>query len=175
MMYSLLIPLAIVLFGYRTHLLTLSGSIAAFLVGSIIILTGSDYALMLIVFFFIGSATTKYKQKQKEAQMPYQEPEENDKQQSTPVRKGRDHSQVLATGLIPALLCLLSPFIHDRYFYLSYTIYLSVSCGDTLASELGMLSREKPIFIVNRERVERGIDGAMSITGTVSNSFVVTV
>ena len=98
-------------------------------------------------------------------------------------KHGRDHHQVLATGLIPALLCLLRfvplsllpssipllPYVVSHWSLL-YSAFMAVNLADTVASELGMLSSHPPILITAwRERVRTGVDGGVSLLGTLSS------
>lgn len=69
--------------------------------------------------------------------------------------------QVLATGGIPAALCLLSFVPGYTEWRLSYLAYLACCCGDTLASEFGQLSHQQPLFILNFSPVS-GVDGLYS-------------
>jgi len=51
---------------------------------------------------------------------------------------------------------------------LMFVAYMSVNCGDTLASELGMLSTSPPILITSGKRVAPGQDGGVTLWGTVA-------
>lgn len=204
-----LVPLAIVVAGYRARFLSVSGSCGALLVGCLVVEAGWREAAMLIAFFLSGSIATKIKQREKDAAMPYPETEEEAKEREkarrhkdddddpsadepvaaagavAPVavqRHGRDIYQVFATGLIPALICACRAYFPSLTvdssspidasslrapYYLAYLAYLACCCGDTLASEIGMLATQVPIMIVGKKRVARGIDGGMTFVGTV--------
>ena len=162
---------------------------------------------MLILFFILGSVATKIKQKQKEADMPYPETEEeaarrggaekNSSSSIKPARKGRDMYQVFATGLIPALICAgrhwtfsssysssvgvdgyflpssaestQAPYVRE-YWLIAYTAFLACCLGDTLASEIGMLSSQPPILLMRPGMtVRKGIDGGMTLQGTLAS------
>ena len=102
--------------------------------------------------------------------------------------------QVLATGLVPALICVLQPLfpsvagedaassaVSSSWFgflsaapvrplwFLTYLAYVSTCCGDTLASEIGMLSSQQPLMLWRRARVARGVDGGMTLLGTAAS------
>jgi uncharacterized membrane protein len=205
----LLVPLVIVLLGRRARFLSPSGAVAAMLVGSTIVLRGWDVAAMIILFFALGSVATKVKQKEKEAAMPYPETEAEASLRAavaatvasssgttaataSPKAKhqGRDMWQVLATGLVPALICALQPLFPEEpsasssssdsgsflstpptrpLWFLTYLAFVATCCGDTLASEIGMLSRQKPLMLWHRQRVPRGVDGGMTLLGTAAS------
>lgn len=98
-------------------------------------------------------------------------------------RAGRDMYQVFATGLIPALICAFRDYfpsmriatIDDNLnlsqfrssWYLAYLAYVACCCGDTLASEIGMLSTQTPIMLIHKKKVRKGVDGGMTLLGTV--------
>jgi uncharacterized membrane protein len=99
--------------------------------------------------------------------------------------------QVLATGLVPALICALQPLFPEEasarsssssdggsflstpsirpLWFLTYLAFVATCCGDTLASEIGMLSRQKPLMLWHRQRVPRGVDGGMTLLGTAAS------
>lgn len=49
-----------------------------------------------------------------------------------------------------------------------YVAFMSVNCGDTLASELGMLSSQRPILITSGAPVAPGQDGGVTVWGTAA-------
>ena len=59
--------------------------------------------------------------------------------------EGRGLLQVLATGLIPAIICTVQP----THWYTMYISYMACNLGDTLASELGSLSPGRPRLILS--------------------------
>lgn len=113
------------------------------------------------------------------------------------VKRGRDASQVLATGLVPAIICLLADYFPTYpvesmlatasssdsggsfsfliappsrpLWFLTYLAFLATCCGDTLASEIGMLSTQTPLMLWRRARVSRGVDGGMTLLGTAAS------
>lgn len=206
---AFIVPFTIALMALKLKLLTINGASAALMVGFVILAEGGNIpAAMLIFFFLLGSAATKYKQKAKAKAMPYDEhagaedskassspssPTSTSTSPPAPVRKGRDMYQVFATGLLPAIICLTRRFIpifpHARpalwhflvdtslyerdWWYIAYLAYVSCSCADTLASEIGMLAKQKPIFIWDfkngAKRTPKGMDGSMTFLGTVAS------
>jgi len=54
------------------------------------------------------------------------------------------------------------------YFGVGALAGISAAFSDTLSSEIGHLSRKKPILINNFKEVEKGIDGAITFLGTAA-------
>jgi uncharacterized membrane protein len=88
-------------------------------------------------------------------------------------RRGRTLQQVLAVGLVPALLCLsaqLPSGRRPRHWQRGYLAYLAACAGDTLASELGRhFSTSRPLLITTMQPVAPGTDGAVSLAGTLAS------
>lgn len=129
----------------------------------------------------------RMRKKKKKDEKEEEEKCHNDKKKH--VRTGRDIYQVFATGLIPALICLTRTFFptlddnnnnntvhpsidpsHLRQpWYLAYLAYVACCCGDTLASEIGMLSTQQPMMLLQKKMVQRGVDGGMTLLGTFAS------
>ena len=193
---SLVVPVlsatVLVLIAYRARFLTVDGCIAAWFIGAVVVDAGLSATLQLLTFFFLGSLTSKYKQKAKDAMMPYKDTpavtvtadsgSQPDKKEK---RKGRTSQQVLATGLVPALFCLLryvplsllpasAAFDPLRYALshsqLLYSTFMATNLADTLASELGMLSPHPPMLVTQwRCTVAAGVDGGVSLVGMLAS------
>ena len=186
LLVSAAVSLAIVVFAYVVHFLTWDGSLAAFFIGVAVFDAGLVPTLQLLVFFFLGSLLTKYQHRRKEALMPYKQPlpaSTSATASTASPKQGRGHQQVLATGLIPALLCCLRhvpasllpssppflPYLVSQSSVL-YAAFMATNLADTLASEVGMLSPTPPILITAwRERVHTGVDGGVSLLGTLAS------
>ena len=187
---TLLTPTVLVVIAHRARFLTIDGCIAAWFVGAAVVDAGLSATLQLLTFFFLGSLTTKYKQKAKDAMMPYKDTTapaaaNDDNKPAKKEKKGRTSQQVLATGLVPALFCLLrhvplsvvptsSAFEPLKYALanssLLYSTFMSVNLADTLASELGMLSPYPPMLVTQwRGTVAAGVDGGVSLLGTLAS------
>lgn len=150
------------LITYIQKLLTLTGSISAFGVGTVIGIFGDVVWLVLLLVFLLSSfAATKYKFATKEA-WGVQEGKKGE-------RKG---SNVLAHGLVPAIVAVLAflsvemklPFLPAEITGLIFISAISVAAADTLASEIGVLS-DKAYSIISFERVRPGTNGGVSWFG----------
>ncbi len=135
----------------RFGLLTRSGAVASFVVGMIIGGLGSiAWLLTLIVFTFMGFLVTKFKFKAKEIQ-GVQEGKKGE----------RTHKNIIANGLVPVLVVVISFLTGEQNSMLAGVAFLSaisVAAADTTASELGVLS-PRTYLITTLERVPPGTDG----------------
>jgi len=142
--------------SFKFYLLTKSGAIASIFVGGGILLgTGIRGLFLLAVFFLTSSLLSKWKKKRK-------------KQAENIVEKGstRDASQVLANGLAATIFSVLYYFFDSEFLLYGFILSLAIATSDTWASELGVLSKDRPIHIRTLKRVDRGMSGAISVFGT---------
>lgn len=80
----------------------------------------------------------------------------------------RDAGQVLANGAVPLLLLLYwqrSPSPFGFYLYLAA---IASATADTWATEIGVLSKSPPRFILNLRKAPSGTSGAVSLLGLAS-------
>ncbi|CAG9466108.1 unnamed protein product [Pedinophyceae sp. YPF-701] len=135
---------------------------------------------MLVAFYLVGSAATKLKMQQKEnIGSEYKQQE------------GRNVWQVLSNGGLPTALAVAlaiytgvqtgdvpvgwAPAAGLLTWKMSAALqggilgYYACCCGDTLASELGVLSSEQPRLITNFRPVRRGTNGGVTLFGTAAS------
>ncbi len=156
MMVTVILCTILVSVAYWRKVLTWDGALAAFVIGMIIGFFGDVMWVALLLIFLITSfAATKYKFVVKEA-----------KHLQEGVRGERRAKNVLANGIVPAIVALLS-FFHSTDYSLLAIVFItpiSVAAADTLASELGMLS-DKTYLITTFEKVKPGTNGGISLYG----------
>lgn len=145
--------------SYWFGLLTASGSIASFLVGMVIGGLGSiAWLLTLVTFTFMGFIVTRYRFQLKEV-----------KGLQEGKRGERTHLNVLANGLVPAVVALVSFSVGGQGTMVASIAFLSsvaVAAADTTASELGVLS-DRAYLITTGRPVPAGTDGGISLAGTL--------
>ncbi|MGX5819512.1 DUF92 domain-containing protein [Chitinophaga lutea] len=134
--------------------LTPAGAVAAALTG-ILVYAGSGYAgiCMLVVFFILGTlATATGKSRKKDA----------------PER--RNAGQVFANGGLAAFLSLLAfaEAGHHLPYPLMIAAALASAAADTVSSELGTLYGKRFFNVVTFKRDANGLDGVISLEGTLS-------
>jgi uncharacterized protein (TIGR00297 family) len=139
--------------------LHISGVVIVFLLGTIIFgFGGIPFALPILVFFILSSLLSKVGRKRKKLI------------ESVFEKTGtRDYAQVLANGLLPALIVLIIFFTGYNYLYLIYLTAIAVAMADTWATELGIFSKHRPRLITSFKQVEHGTSGAVSLLGTLAS------
>jgi len=140
----------ILMLVYYKRWLSDSGTMAAFLLGSLILFSsGVVYLLPISIFFVAGSLTTKLIPKNKDA-------------------KGRDAFQVFANGGV-ATFCLLIFYItRNDVFLFGYFVSVCVSLSDTMSSDIGIFFRQKTYDILTFAPLKVGLSGGISFVGTVA-------
>lgn len=141
-------------------LLTKSGSIASFFMGLAIgILGAPSWLVLLILFALLGFIVTKFRMGLKQ-ELGVQEGKKGE----------RTYKNVIANSLVPLLAAIGAFVLGEEYYTLmavAYIASISVAAADTVASEVGSLS-PKVYMITTGKKVKAGIDGGISLEGTVA-------
>ncbi|GIL69563.1 hypothetical protein Vretifemale_492, partial [Volvox reticuliferus] len=150
--------------GLMKGSLSLSGALAAFLVGAIHMSCGLQYGATLIAFYLSSSKLTRLGAKRKALL------EEAHKDGGV-----RNITQVLSNSLsacIFASLSYLTGVVAPGTFSLSqvslagaFLGHYACCCADTWASELGILSRSVPRLITTGRKVPPGTNGGVTLLG----------
>ena len=80
----------------------------------------------------------------------------------------RDVVQVLANGLAATLALILGKIFNSPAGFVVYVSALTECLADSLASDVGVLSKKDPVDICRMKRIKRGLSGGVSLLGTVS-------
>lgn len=142
-------------FAYQLQALTMSGAIAATIVGTLIVTAAGWWpGLILVVFFTTSSALSMYSSSRSAS--------------SEQVRgKRRDAVQVLANGGVPALCAVASVLVDDPVPWLVAMVSATAgAAADTWATEIGRFSRVRPRLITSLRAVPPGTSGAITAIGT---------
>jgi len=80
---------------------------------------------------------------------------------------------VLANGSLAVLIVILYSFgiIDYNTALFGYIGSIAAATSDTFSSELGVLSNETPRLITTFQKVKRGVDGGISLYGTLAGLF----
>jgi uncharacterized protein (TIGR00297 family) len=132
--------------SYFRKSLSPKGIAVANTVGLLVYAFGNLFSfLTIIVFFSVAEACTRYS-----------------RQRLSSPHSTRTTSNIIGNGLAALLAILLG---HYSAFYGA----LSAALSDTVSSEIGMLSRNKPRLITRPgTKVERGTDGGVTALGFAS-------
>ncbi|HMD87878.1 MAG TPA: DUF92 domain-containing protein [Anaerolineaceae bacterium] len=145
--------------AWWAHALSLSGAIAAILLGTIIFgLGGLPWAVLLLGFFISSSLFSRLFGLRKSGL-------------AEKFSKGsqRDAGQVLANGGIAGLMVILHELLPgSTWTWLGFVGSLAAVNADTWATELGVLSKSMPRLITTGMPVEPGTSGGISLTGSIS-------
>jgi uncharacterized protein (TIGR00297 family) len=150
--------LVITFVAYKIHALSLSGAIAAFVVGvAIFIGFGLGGLILLGLFFGTSSFWSYYKAQQKQLM--------EDK-----LEKGsrRDWGQVAANGGVAAFISIVYYCTNDWVWVVAFVTSIASATGDTWSSEIGPLSKHSPYSVKSFSKVEPGTSGAVSLLGSFS-------
>jgi uncharacterized protein (TIGR00297 family) len=165
MLISGILSAALSIVAYKLRMLTFTGALASLFVGYVVGVFGSIFwLLLLIAFTAAGLAATRmniYDKKQYDLQ-------EGDTGE-------RSHLNVLGVGIPPCLMAFLYGIQHthlggeyDLAFTIAFITTLAVAAADTVASEIGV--KDKKVWLITTfERVRRGTNGGVSVTGTLAS------
>lgn len=155
--------LAVVVAGvsYKLKFLTTDGAIATFILGGFIFGLGRwEWSVPILLFFVIGSIASKLFSRRKASYNLLYEKSHT-----------RDSAQVLANGGFALLMLICNVLSPNYHWFLAYLGALAAVTADTLATEIGVFSRNSPFSLSLWKRVEKGVSGAISSLGTVSGMF----
>lgn len=156
---AVVIALAICFVARRARALSVSGAIAAGIIGVFAVLAGWTWAVLLVLYFASASALSRLGAERKEERT------------RDIIEKGgeRDAWQVLANGAVfaaAAAFALLLPQRDTEWMALAAGV-LAASASDTWATEIGTLYGGTPRSIFGFERVPAGMSGGITLAGTL--------
>ena len=169
MVQDLIVSLALVLISatssiiaYKTHCLDKNGAIASFVVGSLTGIFSSIGAFALLMVFTIAGFAATMKDLKSKMSKGLQEGKGGE----------RGWKNILGVSL-PALLVVFLDYVFHLdpiTFSIMYISTLAVAGSDTIASEIGVRD-PKVYMITNFKRVTPGVNGGVSILGTVTSTI----
>jgi uncharacterized protein (TIGR00297 family) len=145
--------------AYAAKTVDTSGVVAGFLVGFAIyaFLDWRGY-LLLLAFFVIGSACTKFGYKSKAAAKIAQE---------GGGRRGARHALANA-GVATACALFAALTDHPVLFGMAFAGAFATAAADTASSEIGQVIGRRTFLLTNFRPVPRGTEGAVSVEGTLA-------
>jgi len=160
--------LLVIVICIRTKKLTVTAALTAGVVGYLVFAgVGYNGLLLLGSFFTLGVLATAHRKEVKAALHP---------EGAHP--QARNAWQVLANGGTAALMAVMA-LIHPTYafyYHIMLAASLAAATSDTLSSELGMVYGRNHYNILSFKKDTRGLDGVVSLEGTlmgVAGAFVI--
>ena len=157
--YRLLITLAVlavvVILAWWKKQLSVSGLIAAVILGTGTTLIGGFSSLSLYLFFLLSVAVIGHFSRRIRGLEKIH-------------KKGgrRDWMQVVANGGPAFAAMVVYAFTSHPLFLAVFAACLGEACSDTWASEIGVLSHSEPVSILTFTKVPKGLSGGISLLGT---------
>lgn len=159
MVIGLVTLIIIGVISMRLKIVDLGGLLASILIGYVILLGGGWYWLIsMLIFFFVSAKFTRYK---------YDQKRNIDAAQEKEGRRGWPNA--IANGGIASIFAILELVVGGGIFAAAFLGAVSSATADTLATEVGLLSKKKPRLIVDlRKIVTPGTSGGITILGTMA-------
>lgn len=145
--------------AWRLGALTASGAGAAAVVGAAVFgLGGWGPAVLLVVFFASSSALTRVGRERKASM------------QAMVVKGGRrDWLQVGANGGLAAMLAVLYGVQAEAAYLAALVGALAAATADTWATEIGVLSGDRPRLLTTGRMIEPGASGGVTWLGLLAS------
>jgi uncharacterized protein (TIGR00297 family) len=158
LLIGLILSGVLALISVRFKALSRSGGIGMIIVGTIVFGFGGIAFAVPVVFFFISSSLVSLAKS----------PSKNVAMLIFDKTGPRDIRQVLANGGIAAVCVVIYFITANPVWFFPYVASLSAAAADTWATELGTLSRRRPVSIVTLKSVEPGLSGGVTLLGLIA-------
>ncbi|MGB7787964.1 TIGR00297 family protein [Methanoregula sp.] len=141
-------------FAFRSKTADLSGLFSSALVGIVLLVfAGPRWFMIMLVFFIVGSAATKYK-------FEYKKRIGVEQGQSG----ARGYRNVFANGIVATAAAVLFGVFQQPIFIVMYVGSVATAAADTLASEIGVTGGI-PYMITTLKKVPIGTNGGVTLVG----------
>ncbi len=142
--------------SFRLRFLDKGGSVALFLLGTLVFGVGRwTFSAPILAFFVFSSVLSKVGKTRKLTLMNVFEKSSQ-----------RDAAQVLANGGVAGLMLVLWYYSKNDLFYVFYIASLAAVTADTWATEIGVMAKGQPRSILTFKPVPMGTSGGVSLLGT---------
>jgi uncharacterized protein (TIGR00297 family) len=143
----------------RFRMMDRSGSAGMILIGTVVFgLGGPAFAVPLIFFFLSSSILSLYRPLRKVEAM-----------QAADKIGPRDIRQVFANGGVATAAVILHSIFAAPVWFAVFLAALAEAAADTWGTEIGTLSRSRPISLITFRKINPGQSGGVSIMGTFSS------
>lgn len=154
---GLFLSFAVTFISFELRFLTFSGTLAAFILATIIYgFGGIKWTLPILMFFILSSFLSKVRLKK------------NSNVELSFDKSGtRDSMQVFSNGGIAGILMLIYAITKYEEIYLLYIAAIAIVCADTWSTEIGTIKKHNTFNILNLQPIEQGQSGGISVVGTL--------
>jgi len=145
--------------AYKGKAIDAAGAIAGAGISFVAFLAGGfPWLIVIVAFFAISSVLTRFRYDYK-------------KQLGSAQEKGgvRSWPNTLANGLVAGLAAVAEIVTHQDVFIVAFLGSIAAAMSDTVATEIGLLSKSRPRMIVNlRKSVDPGTSGGVTLIGELA-------
>ena len=152
---ALILNLLVAIAAYKKKALDTKGAITAVIMGIVVLILAGPITWLAMMTFFASSSAISYFKKEAKARLS-----------SEYEKIRRDYKQVLANGLMAAIMSVIFFFTKSDAVLFSAIASIAICCADTWGSELGPLSKGNTFSIISFKRVSKGTSGGVSLLGT---------
>jgi len=124
----------------------------------VILFGGLAWFLLLLAFYLLGGAFTRY---------GYTHKQKLGIAQTSGGRRG--YKNVYSNSLVPLIMAICYGVYGSDIFVYAFIGSVATANGDTLASEIGQTSRSKPRMITTLKETEAGVDGGVTPLGEAAS------
>lgn len=119
---------------------------------SITLFSGSSLLILILVLFLLAEVVSKIVRKV------------NDNQ----IKHSRGFKQIFSITITSIILAILYYVFENKILlYMAYLVIIG-QFADSMASDIGSLSKKNPVDIIKWKKVENGISGGVTLIGTLS-------
>ncbi len=150
---------ALALIAFRSKAIDLQGAIAGYAVSFVAFLAGGfGWLVVIVAFFGVSSVLTRFRYDYKLKLGSAQE------------KSGtRSWPNTFANAGVALGASLLEIYLHEDIFAVAFIGSISAAMSDTIATEVGLLSKSNPRLITNlRKLVKPGTSGGVSSLGEIA-------
>jgi len=166
--FEIAFSISVGIFSYKRKSISTSGLIALLIIcGLFISLQEIEYLVILFSMFASSSLLSKFQKEKKK-----------DFEDVISKHGPRDAFQAIANLGTAVLAALLYFTTHDIRFIYAFIGSVSASNADSWASEIGGLSSNHPISILNFKPIRKGLSGGITTFGTfggILGAFFITI
>lgn len=157
--YSVISGIVIAIFAHKLNLFTIPASFMLFYLASVLIYFGGSKALIAIISVFAIIIMIEKILGNKTANITNTINKETGK---------RNEMQLAANALFAIISVVLLGISKKEIFIITFFAAIAETFGDSIASDVGVLSKKEPIDICTFKRIERGLSGGVSLLGTMA-------